>query len=142
FVADFLGHSNFMDARVEEMCGDLLKVRLDDGSSCLVSPVGDFSQGDGAEIVIRAQKMKLSYQKDHDIDMKKREELTGEENMNFFFGTVVDRSYMGGEVSYFVELANKKVLHVINFVKRTPYRRKDEVVIRVDPAHCRLLKKE
>ncbi len=27
---------------------------------------------------------------------------------------------MGGEVSYFVEIADGQLLHVINFVKRTP----------------------
>jgi hypothetical protein len=32
------------------------------------------------------------------------------------------------------------VLHVISFVKRTPFRRGDEVLMRVDPDHCRLLK--
>ena len=130
FVADFLGHSNFIESIVEEMQNDFLKVRLKDGSSCLVSPVGDFSPGDKAEIVIRAQKIKVDYQKNH----------TGEDNMNLFFGKVVDRSYMGGEVSYFVELPSKECLHVINFVKRKPYRRGDEVVLKIDPFHCRLLK--
>ncbi len=86
--------------------------------------------GEKAEIVIRAQKMTLGYQKD----------FSKEEGMNYFFGKIKDRSYMGGEVSYFVEIADGQLLHVINFVKRTPYRRGDEVYIRVDPFHCRLLK--
>ncbi len=30
---------------------------------------------------------------------------------------------MGGEVSYFVKLVDDQVIHVINFVKRDPYRR-------------------
>jgi putative spermidine/putrescine transport system ATP-binding protein/spermidine/putrescine transport system ATP-binding protein len=92
--------------------------------------VGDFEDGEKAEIVIRAQKMTLGYQTD----------FVQEEGMNYFFGKIKDRSYMGGEVSYFVEIAGGQLLHVINFVKRTPYRRKDEVYIRVDPFHCRLLK--
>lgn len=129
FVADFLGHSNFLNAVVEDKHKDFLKVRLDDKSSCLVSPVGDFEKGDTAEIVIRAQKMKLGYQAEHSL----------EEDMNFFHGTIVDRSYMGGEVSYFVELSGKQVLHVINFVKRSPYRRGEDVFVKVDPFHCRLL---
>lgn len=129
FVADFLGHSNFLNAVVEKKSDDFLKVRLDDGSHCLVNPVGGFDLGDKGEIVIRAQKMKLGYQADH----------YREDNMNFFHGTIVDRSYMGGEVSYFIELSDKQVLHVINFVKRSPYRRGDEVFVKVDPFHCRLL---
>jgi len=47
---------------------------------------------------------------------------------------------MGGEVSYFVELPEGQILHVINFVKRDVYRRGDEVYIQADPFHCRLLK--
>ena len=130
FVADFLGHSNFINATVEEKKNGFLKARLEDNSVCLVSPAGDFVSGDKAEIVIRAQKMTLGHKKD----------FIQEEDMNFFFGKIVDRSYMGGEVSYFIELSPKKVLHVINFVKRAPYRRGDEVYIQVDPFHCRLLK--
>jgi len=130
FVADFLGHSNFITAKVERKEKDFLRVRLGDNSSCLVSPAGDFVAGDKAEIVIRAQKMTLGY----------KNEFIQEPEMNYFFGRIVDRSYMGGEVSYFVKLPDEKVLHVINFVKRAPYRRGEEVYVQVDPFHCRLLK--
>jgi putative spermidine/putrescine transport system ATP-binding protein/spermidine/putrescine transport system ATP-binding protein len=130
FVADFLGHSNFLKARVKTRKNGNYEVELADGSACLTSPVGEFDVGETAEIVIRAQKMTLGYQKD----------ISKEEGMNYFFGKIKDRSYMGGEVSYFVEIADGQLLHVINFVKRTPYRRGDEVYIRVDPFHCRLLK--
>jgi putative spermidine/putrescine transport system ATP-binding protein/spermidine/putrescine transport system ATP-binding protein len=129
FVADFLGHSNFIPAVVEEKQNKFVRVRLGDNSSCLVSPAGEFVPGDKAEIVIRAQKMTLGFKKD----------LVQEPEMNYFFGKIVDRSYMGGEVSYFVELPEGQVLHVINFVKRAPYRRGNEVYIQVDPFHCRLL---
>jgi spermidine/putrescine ABC transporter ATP-binding subunit len=130
FVADFLGHSNFLNARVTHRKNGNYEVELTDGTPCLVSPVGEFDVGENAEIVIRAQKMTLGYQTDYER----------EEGMNYFFGRVRDRSYMGGEVSYFVEIPGGQILHVISFVKRTPYRRKDEVFIRVDPFHCRLLK--
>ncbi len=130
FVADFLGHSNFIHAVVEEKKNNLLKVRLEDGTSCMVNPVEDFSINEKAEIVIRAQKMKLGHRKDY----------SEEEGMNFFFGKIKDRSYMGGEVSYFVELPNKQILHVISFVKRAPFCRGDEIFMKIDPYHCRLLK--
>ena len=130
FVADFLGHSNFIHAIVEEKKDGIIKVRLEDGTSCLVNPAENFSVNEKADIVIRAQKMKLGYKKDY----------LEEPGMNFFFGKITDRSYMGGEVSYFVELPNKQVLHVISFVKRAPFGRGDEIFIKIDPYHCRLLK--
>jgi spermidine/putrescine ABC transporter ATP-binding subunit len=130
FVSDFLGHSNFMKAVVEEKQNGFFRVRLGDNQPCLVSPAGDFAVGDAAEVVIRAQKMTLGYTTD----------LAQEQEMNYFFGKIVDRSYMGGEVSYFVELPEGQVLHVINFVKRDVYRRGDEVYIQADPFHCRLLR--
>jgi putative spermidine/putrescine transport system ATP-binding protein/spermidine/putrescine transport system ATP-binding protein len=130
FVADFLGHSNFIPGVVEEKKGEFLGVAMDDGGSCLALPAGDYEKGDRVEMVIRAQKMILGYRADHVPDPK----------MNVFFGKIKDRSYMGGEVSYFVELENKFILHAINFVKRSPFRRGDEVFITVVPANCRLLK--
>ncbi len=132
FVADFLGHSNFMDATVEEILEEenRVKVKLEDGGICTTNPAGKFNPGDKAELVVRAQKLKMG----------SRSDFQEEAGMNYFFGKVIDRSYMGGEVSYFVELENKKVVHVISFVKRTPFRRQDEVYIKADPEHCTLLK--
>ncbi|NOX34147.1 MAG: ABC transporter ATP-binding protein [Deltaproteobacteria bacterium] len=130
FVADFLGHSNFINSVVKEKTGDFLSVTLEDDHTFFAVPAGVLNTGDKAEIVIRAQKFKLGYRTDH----------VPEEGMNVFFGKIVDRSYMGGEVSYFIELDNKLVLHAINFVKRSPYRRGDEVFMKVAPEHCRLLK--
>ena len=130
FVADFLGHSNFLKGTVKEKKDRPILVELEDQNTCLAIPSDQFREGEQAEVVIRAQKMTLGYQKDFDK----------EAGMNYFFGRIIDRSYMGGEVSYFVELATGQVLHVISFVKRTPYRRHDEVFVQVDPEHCRLLK--
>jgi spermidine/putrescine ABC transporter ATP-binding subunit len=129
FVADFLGHSNFIDVIVEEKKETYVQVTLKDGNKCLATPAVEFKKGDKAEIVIRAQKIILSYKQD-DIDNNE---------MNVFFGTIVDRSYMGGEVSYFIELESKQVLHAISFVKRSPFKRGEEVCMKVDPYHCRLL---
>ena len=129
FVADFLGHSNFIDAQVDAKEGDYLKVRLPDDSLALVNPAGEFSLGDRAQIVIRAQKMTLGHES----------KMVRKPGLNYFFGKIVDRSYMGGEVSYFVELPSKQVLHVINFVKRSPFRRGESVFVQADPYHCRFL---
>jgi len=129
FVADFLGHSNFLNAIVEKKSENRIKVKLEDGSSCLTVPAGDFNIGDKSEIVIRAQK----------IDIGHRSDYNQKEGINSFLGKIIDRSYMGGEVSYFVELESKQVLHVISFVKRSPYRRGEDVFLTVDPEYCRLL---
>jgi len=130
FVADFLGHSNFINATVQETGDTRVKVVLEDGSNILANPAEDFRQGEKAEVVVRAQKLTLGL----------RADFEDEENMNFFFGKIIDRSYMGGEVSYFVELENEQVLHVISFVKRAPFKRGNEVFIKADPEYCRLLK--
>lgn len=130
FVADFLGHSNFLNAIVNGKQGGYLSVTLEDNHTCLAVPAGIFSKGEKVEMVIRAQKFQLGYRADH----------VPEQGMNVFFGKIKDRSYMGGEVSYFVELDNKRVIHTINFVKRSPYRRGDEVFVKVNPDNCRLLK--
>ena len=62
------------------------------------------------------------------------------DQMNIFFGKIIDRSYMGGEVSYFVKIESQQVLHVINLVDRDPLRIGNEVFIKADPEYCRLLK--
>jgi putative spermidine/putrescine transport system ATP-binding protein/spermidine/putrescine transport system ATP-binding protein len=130
FVADFLGHSNFINAVVAEKKEGLLKIVLENKTVCLATPSGESDTGDRVEMVIRAQKLILGNKSDYVPDPE----------MNVFFGKIVDRSYMGGEVSYFVELENKFVMHAINFVKRSPYRRGAEVFMKVAPGNCRVLK--
>jgi spermidine/putrescine transport system ATP-binding protein len=129
FVADFLGHSNFLEATVKEKTGEYATVTLNDDKEYLATPAVEFEKGDKAEMVIRAQKITLSYEQDSDND----------NGMNVFSGKIIDRSYMGGEVSYFVELESKQVLHAISFVKRSPFKRGEEVFMKIDPYHCRLL---
>ncbi|MDM8536999.1 ABC transporter ATP-binding protein [Desulfobacterales bacterium HSG17] len=129
FVADFLGHSNFMNSIVKEKSGKFMKVTLEDNTDCLAVSAGEFNIGDRAEVVIRAQKFELGYQNKYEP----------EQGINAFLGKIADRSYMGGEVSYFIELDNKFVMHVINFVKRSPFRRGDQVFMKVKPENCRLL---
>ncbi|ACN16564.1 ABC-type spermidine/putrescine transport system, ATPase component [Desulforapulum autotrophicum HRM2] len=130
FVADFLGHSNFLSAVVESNEDEMVKVRLEDKTSFLARSSEPFLAGDKVDIVVRAQKFLLGHRSDYN----------GEENMNLLFGRISDRSYMGGEVSYYVELPNGQVIHVINLVKRNPFKQGDEVHISVNPENCRLLR--
>lgn len=132
FVADFLGHSNFFDGTVADRDGDTIKVKLDDGNEMLSVDSGSWSRGDRVEVVVRAQKFEMFYQGRCPSEIK----------ANCYDGTILDRGYMGGEGSYFVELANKTVVHVIGLIKLKPFRRRENVTIHVPPAYCRLLNKE
>lgn len=132
FVADFLGHSNFFDGSILEIKGDLVKVRLDDGNEVSVRHPGDWKEGEKIRLVVRAQKFYLW----------PRGEQGPDSEINCFDGRIKDRSYMGGEVSYFVELKNGTMIHVINIAKRSPFRRKQEVTIQVPPEYCGLLRWE
>lgn len=130
FVADFLGHSNFLNATVAGKEEGTVEVRLADGTLCRCVSDIDFKAGDKAEIVVRAQKFTLD----------KKSAFVDDDAMNAFFGKIIDRSYMGGEVSYFVELESGQVLHAIGLVRYAPYAVGDAVFLKVAPEHCRLLK--
>jgi len=129
FVADFLGHSNFAEGEVMGQEGDWVKVKLDDGNEMLANPSGGWTEGDRVEVVVRAQKLQIDLKAQHTPDL----------GINYFYGIVKNRSYMGGEISYFVELENGTIIHVINLVISKSFRRGDEVLVQVDPMHCRLL---
>jgi putative spermidine/putrescine transport system ATP-binding protein/spermidine/putrescine transport system ATP-binding protein len=129
FVADFLGHSNFFDAVVKNRGGDTVIVRTDDGNEVRVIDPRDRSEGMPVELVIRAQRIDIFREVDAEIPP----------DANLFYGTVKDRSYMGGEVSYFVELENGTMIHVIKIATMTPIRRGEKVAIQVPPSDCSLL---
>jgi putative spermidine/putrescine transport system ATP-binding protein/spermidine/putrescine transport system ATP-binding protein len=132
FVADFLGHSNFIDGVILGRDGEGFRVKLEDGNDLMAENVGDWREGDAVEVVVRAQKLDIVHRDVHQTD----------EAINCFFGKIKERSYMGGEVSYFVELENGTVIHVIGIVKTKPFRRGDPVAVTAPPRHCKLLRKE
>jgi putative spermidine/putrescine transport system ATP-binding protein/spermidine/putrescine transport system ATP-binding protein len=132
FVADFLGHSNFFKGEVVGREDDHVKVRVEDGNEVLVHHPGNWTEGEQIELVVRAQ----------NFEIYAKGENENASNLNRFEGTIIDRSYMGGEVSYFVELENKTVLHAISISKLIPFRRGQEVSVQVQPKHCGLLPKE
>ena len=132
FVADFLGHSNFFNAEVLAREGDYTRIRVEDGNEIHASGSEAWKQGEPVELVVRAQKFDI---------LPDKEDVSAPE-INTFKGVVKDRSYMGGEVSYFVELANGTVIHAISMVSSKPYRRGETVLIHAPPRHCGLLKRE
>ncbi|WP_028574884.1 ABC transporter ATP-binding protein [Desulfonatronovibrio hydrogenovorans] len=129
FVADFLGSSNFYPARVVNKTGDTYTIRLESGHEFLSRHPSDWNEGADVELVIRAQKF---YIFPHD-------EVPEETQGNVFKGVIKDRSYMGGEVSYFVDLEGGLSIHVISIVNITALKIGDRVVVDVAPRHCGLL---
>ncbi len=132
FVADFLGHSNFFDGTVIESKGDQVKVKLDDGNEVLVQQPGAWNVGDRIELVVRAQKFEIAPE----------EGKKAGGDINSFHGKIAERSYMGGEVSYFVEIGNKVVINVIDTSKSRPLRRGQDVRLQVPPQQCGLLPRQ
>jgi spermidine/putrescine transport system ATP-binding protein len=130
FVADFLGHSNFFEGHVSGQTTDMVSIQLKDGNTFQVKHPGEWRNGDPVELVVRAQNLKVS----------PKEIAPSEEEMNVFNGIVKDRSYMGGEVSYFVELENHTMVHAIGIAKLNPIRKGAAVHVHVAPRHCGLLK--
>jgi ABC-type Fe3+/spermidine/putrescine transport system ATPase subunit len=130
FVADFLGHSNFFDGIVAGREGDMVSITLKDGNVFRVNHPGEWVKDEAVELVIRAQNLKV-FEKDVPPP---------EKDMNLFNGIIRDRSYMGGEVSYFVELGNGTMVHAIGIAKLNPIRKGVAVRVHVAPRHCGLLK--
>ncbi|MGB5985525.1 MAG: ABC transporter ATP-binding protein [Desulfobacterales bacterium] len=129
FVADFLGHSNFINGEVVEVGNDHLKVRIETGDLLLAKNKGGFSTGDPVEIIVRAQR----------FDAFPRDEFKPAEGMNHFEGRIKDRSYMGGEVSYFIDLGAGREIHIISMMRTRLYNIGETVSVQVSPHHCHLI---
>jgi putative spermidine/putrescine transport system ATP-binding protein/spermidine/putrescine transport system ATP-binding protein len=73
------------------------------------------------------------------FDVYEKGEFEPSEGMNHFQGRIKDRSYMGGEVSYFIELGGDREIHAISMMRTRLYRSGEEVSIQVSPHHCHLI---
>jgi putative spermidine/putrescine transport system ATP-binding protein/spermidine/putrescine transport system ATP-binding protein len=67
------------------------------------------------------------------------EEFTADTGRNSFEGRIKDRSYMGGEVSYFIELGAGREIHIISMMRTRIYSIGEKVSVQVAPHHCHLL---
>ena len=130
FVADFLGSSNFYPVTVDERMDGGYRVSLDSGEVFQVLHPGEFAPGERAELVVRAQKFSI-----HPMD--ERDQAT---EANVFEGRIVDRSYMGGEVSYFIRLKSGLEVHAISMVLLRALKIGMDVVVEVSSNRCGLLK--
>jgi putative spermidine/putrescine transport system ATP-binding protein/spermidine/putrescine transport system ATP-binding protein len=129
FVADFLGHSNFIQGEVVDVDDRHVNVKIETGDVLFAEKKGGFSKGDSVEMIVRAQR----------FDAFPKDEFKPTEGMNHFQGRIKDRSYMGGEVSYFIELATDREIHVISMMRTRIYNIGEEVSVQVSPHHCHLI---
>ena len=132
FVADFLGHSNFIRGEIVGAAEDRLDVKIETGDVLYAQNKGGFSKGDQVELVVRAQR----------FDVVLKDEFKPVEGLNHFQGRIKDRSYMGGEVSYFIDLGAKREIHVISMMRSRIYKAGEEVSVQVSPHHCHLIPAE
>jgi putative spermidine/putrescine transport system ATP-binding protein/spermidine/putrescine transport system ATP-binding protein len=130
FVADFLGHSNFLTGKITGQKGKWKTVTLQNGDEILADAPGNWPPGEPVEIVIRAQK----------FNIEPRPQRPSQSDCNCFLGRVKDRSYMGGEIRYFVKMEDGTDLHVIGMVQDHTFQSGQEVVLQVAPQDTRLLK--
>jgi ABC-type Fe3+/spermidine/putrescine transport system ATPase subunit len=129
FVADFLGHSNFIQGEVVGLNDKHVNVRIETGDDLYAENKGDFSKGDAVEMIVRAQR----------FDAFPKEEFEPVEGLNHFEGRIKDRSYMGGEVSYFIELGASREIHIISMMRTRLYEIGEAVSVQVAPHHCHLI---
>ena len=132
FVADFLGHSNFISGEVVDIDNQHVNVKIETGDILIAENKGGFSKGDPVELIVRAQR----------FDAFPKEEFKPVEGLNHFEGRIKDLSYMGGEVSYFIELGAGREIHVISMMRTRIYNIGEDVSIQVAPHHCHLIPKE
>lgn len=129
FVADFLGHSNFIKGEIVDVNTAHVNVKIETGDLLIADNKGAFKKGDQVELVVRAQR----------FDLFSPEEFSAEAGMNSFEGRIKDRSYMGGEVSYFIELAADREIHIISMMRTRIYEIGEKVSVQVAPHHCHLI---
>jgi putative spermidine/putrescine transport system ATP-binding protein/spermidine/putrescine transport system ATP-binding protein len=129
FVADFLGHSNFIKGEVVAVAEKHVDVRIETGDVLFAENKGGFAKGDAVELIVRAQR----------FDAFPKDEFVPTEGLNHFEGRIKDRSYMGGEVSYFIELGGEREIHVISMMRTRIYNVGEAVSVQVAPHHCHLI---
>jgi len=103
FVAGFLGVSNLLDGEVVGRSGELVDVRLGDGT--LVQAPAAATNGDtSVRIGIRPEKLRVT--------PSRAEAPHAAEDTNALEGTVLDASYIGVSTQYIVETADGQKLTV------------------------------
>jgi len=130
FVSQFLGNSNVLSGRLAAKNG-APSVHVDDLGDIEVVPeqLKDFKDGDPVELVIRAEKLKLS------------ESKQSEKNATNLQGRVDAVDYQGQAARYFVT-AGEHSLQAFNPIDQEPVKEGSDVDIRIRARDCVLLQPE
>lgn len=99
FVADFIGHANIFEGRVEGVADGCAVVRVTD-SIVVHCPIqnGEMVEGEHMEVLIRPENIRLAQKRPDDI--------------NVFAGKVIERSFLGSTIRYLIELDDGYKLEV------------------------------
>jgi spermidine/putrescine transport system ATP-binding protein len=93
FVAGFLGVSNLLDGEVSGRAGDLIQVRLTDGT-ILQAPEGAVNGAVRVRVGVRPEKLRV---------VPAGAEVVDADDLNALEGTVLDASYIGISTQYIVQ---------------------------------------
>ena len=141
FVADFIGETNFLEGRLEELSAERGSVRTQEGDLLLQGtlPKELISVGTGVTLTIRPEKLTLLKE---DTEVAKVSAATEAETA-LLPATVVATSYIGTDTRYEVELDGgaRLTVRLQNFGARydTNYVVGEAVQLRWDAANARVL---
>jgi ABC-type Fe3+/spermidine/putrescine transport system ATPase subunit len=124
FVANFLGNANFLAATVAGGEGDVIAVRLADGSTLRVAggSARPIHAGEAVKVVVRAEKVVLA--------------APGNGNLS---GRITDVDYLGALARYEVELTGGQRLRALSSLHEKARSLGESVGVGIDPEHCRIL---
>ncbi|WP_018719470.1 ABC transporter ATP-binding protein [Arhodomonas aquaeolei] len=129
FVADFLGHSNILPARVRGREGDYYRVALEDTGMEILTAAGNagpLETGAPVRLVLRAERLRLGDGHEH---------RDGDTLLNARVDTV---DYQGQLARYFLSVAGMQ-LQAINAIDRRPFAEGATVQVRVRGDDCVIL---
>jgi spermidine/putrescine transport system ATP-binding protein len=103
FVAGFLGISNLLDGEIVGRSGELIDVKLEDGT-VVRAPGNGKASGASVRIGVRPEKLR--------VGAASSDGTPGAEETNALEGTVIDASYIGVSTQYLVNTPNGHTLTV------------------------------
>ncbi len=126
FVADFLGYSNLLEARVLGSTEATTTLELADGVTVEAANENGQLGHARVKVVIRAEKVGIAPR------------WEGENGASILDGTVADVDYLGVTARYFVTVGDLR-LQVIGTIDEHPFREGEAVKLRIRPRDCVVL---
>ena len=126
FVADFLGYSNLLEARVLGSNGATTTLELADGVTVNADNENGHFGHARVKLVIRAEKVGIA------------SDWNSANGDSILDGTVADVDYLGVTARYFVTVGDLR-LQVIGTIDERPFREGESVKLRIRPRDCVVL---